>query len=134
MYNKTKQTKYKKFRKSRLKKLEFKANDLKFGTLGLKAAESGIIKSRQILAAKQTIIKKIKKKGKIWVKVFPDLSITSKPIGIRMGKGKGAISNWAARISCGNVLFEVCSTNVNLVFSALKTAGSKLPIKTKIFN
>ena len=93
MYNKIKQTKYKKFRKNRLKKLEFKANDLKFGTLGLKAAESGIIKSRQILAAKQTIIKKIKKKGKIWVKVFPDLSITSKPIGIRMGKGKGVISN-----------------------------------------
>ncbi len=91
--NKSKQIKYKKFKKSRLRKLEFKANNLKFGTIGLKAAESGIIKSNQILAAKQIITKKIKKKGKLWVKIFTDLSITSKPIGTRMGKGKGPISH-----------------------------------------
>ena len=128
-----KQAKYKKFRKSKLKKLELKANKLKFGTFGLKAAESGIIKSTQILAAKQTIIQKIKKKGKIWTRVFPYLSVTSKPIGVRMGRGKGAISHWVAKINCGNVLFEICGKNRAIIFSALKTAGSKLPIKTKIF-
>jgi len=135
MYNKSKQIKYKKFRKSKLKKFEFKSNNkLKFGVLGLKATESGIIKSTQLFSAKQTIMKKIKKKGKIWIMIFPDLSITSKNIGSRMGKGKGVISHWAARISCGNILFEICSVNINIAFSALKTAGSKLPIKTKIVN
>lgn len=123
---------YTKFKKSKLKKLKFKANHLKFGTFGLKAVQSGIIKSNQLLAAKQAISKKIKKKGKLWVNIFTNLSITSKPIGFRMGKGKGAISHWAAKISSGNILFEICSSNFNDSFSALKLAGSKLPIKTKI--
>jgi large subunit ribosomal protein L16 len=92
MYNAPKQTKYKKTKKGRLKKLEFKSNKLKFGTIGLKAAESGIINSRQIEAARQAIARKIKKKGKIWIKIFPDLLITLKPTGVRMGKGKGQVS------------------------------------------
>ena len=84
---------YIKFRKGKLKQLKFKANNLKFGTFGLKAAQSGIIKSNQLLAAKQAISKRIKKKGKLWVNIFTNLSVTSKPIGFRMGKGKGAISH-----------------------------------------
>lgn len=123
---------HKKFKKGKLKRLEFKANNLKFGTLGLKAAQSGIIKSLHLLAAKQAIMKKIKKKGKVWVNIFTNLSITSKPIGVRMGKGKGSISHWATQVNCGNVLFEICSSNYNISFSALKIAGSKLPIKTTI--
>lgn len=93
MYNGPKQTKYKKIKKGKLKKLEFKANSLKFGTAGLKAAESGVINSQQIEAARQAIARKIKRKGKIWIKIFPDLPITSKPTGIRMGKGKGQLSH-----------------------------------------
>lgn len=133
MFTGPKQTKYKKTKKGKLSKFEFKSNDLKFGTVGLKAAESGIISARQIEAARQAIVRKMKRKGKLWIKIFPDLPITSKPTGVRMGKGKGQISHWAARIRGGTVLFEVCGLNFNTVSSALKTGGAKLPIKTKIF-
>lgn len=133
MFNGPKQIKYKKTRKGKLGKLEYKANNLKFGTIGLKAAESGIINSRQIEAARQAIVRKIKRKGKIWIRIFPDLPITSKPTGIRMGKGKGQVSYWGTRVKGGTVLFEICGVNFNTVFSAFKTGGAKLPIKTKIF-
>lgn len=125
--------KYKKTRKGKLVKLEFKSNNLKFGTIGLKAVESGIINSKQIEAARQAIARKIKRKGKIWIRIFPNLPITSKPTGVRMGKGKGQFSHWGARIRGGNVLFEICGVNFSTVVAALKTGGSKLPIKTKIF-
>ena len=134
MYNGPKHIKYKKIKKGKLKKLKFKTINLKFGTLGLKAAESGIIHSRQIEAALQAITKKIKKKGKIWIRIFPDLPITSKPTGIRMGKGKGQFSHWGTRVSGGTILFEICGVNLSTIFSALKTGGGKLSIKTKIFN
>lgn len=133
MFNGPKKTKYKKIRKGRLSRLEFKAKELKFGTVGLKALESGIISSRQIESARQAITRKMKRKGKVWIKIFPDLPVTSKPTGIRMGKGKGAISHWGARISGGTLLFEVCGVNLNSIFAALKTGGAKLPIRTKIF-
>lgn len=126
--------KYKKTKKGKLGRLEFKSNDLKFGTIGLKAAESGILNSRQIEAARQAITRKIKRKGKIWIKIFPDLPITSKSTGVRMGKGKGQFSHWGARVRSGNVLFEICGVNTATVFAALKTGGAKLPIKTKIFS
>jgi large subunit ribosomal protein L16 len=93
MYNGPKQIKYKKIKKGKLKRLEFKANHLTFGTIGLKAVESGIVSSRQIEAARQAIAKKIKRKGKFWIKIFPDLPITAKPTGVRMGKGKGQLSH-----------------------------------------
>ena len=134
MLNGPKYIKYKKTKKGKLKKFEFKSNTLKFGTIGLKAAESGIINSRQIEAARQAITRKIKRKGKVWIRIFPYLPITSKPTGVRMGKGKGNISYWGARIQSGNVLFEICGINFNTSVSALKTGGAKLPIKTKIFN
>ena len=133
MLNGPRQIKYKKTKKGKLVKLEFKANSLKFGTIGLKAAESGIINSHQMEASRQAITRKIKRKGKIWVRIFPDLPITSKPTGIRMGKGKGQISYWGARVRGGTVLFEICGVNLTTVFLALKTGGAKLPIKTKIF-
>jgi large subunit ribosomal protein L16 len=133
MLNGPKQIKYKKTRKGKLVELEFKANDLKFGTIGLKAAESGIINSRQIEAARQAIVRKIKRKGKIWIRIFPNLPITSKPTGVRMGKGKGQVSHWGSRVRGGTVLFEICGVNFSTVFAALRTGGAKLPIKTKIF-
>lgn len=132
--NGPKKTKYKKIKKGRLKKLDFKSNDLKFGTIGLKASESGIIKSKIIESARQAIARKLKRKGKIWIKIFPDLPITSKPVGVRMGKGKGQVSYWSARVRGGTVLFEICGINVFTVISALRTGGAKLSIKTKIFN
>ena len=70
----------------------------------------------------------------MWVKIFPDLPITSKPTGVRMGKGKGQVSHWGARVRGGTVLFEICGVSFNVVIAALKTGGAKLPIRTKIFN
>jgi large subunit ribosomal protein L16 len=134
MLNGPRRTKYKKTKKGKLSELEFKSNDLKFGTIGLKAAESGIISSRQIEAARQAIVRKIKRKGKVWIKIFPDLPITSKPTGVRMGKGKGQVSHWGARVRGGTVLFEICGVSLSVVLAALKTGGAKLPIRTKIFN
>ena len=133
MFNGPKRIKYKKTRKGKLSKLEFKSNKLKFGIIGLKAAESGIISSRQIEAARQAITRKTKRKVKLWIKIFPDLPVTSKPTGVRMGKGKGQHSHWVARVSGGKVLIEACGVSLNTIISALKTGGAKLPIKTKIF-
>jgi large subunit ribosomal protein L16 len=133
MFNGPKRIKFKKTKKGKLVKLEFKANELKFGTIGLKAAEAGILNSRQIESARQSIARKTQRKAKIWIKIFPDLPITSKPTGVRMGKGKGQLSHWGARVRGGTVLFEICGVNTNIIVNALKTAGAKLPIKTKIF-
>lgn len=133
MYNGPKQTKYKKTKKGKLVRLEFKSNNLKFGTVGLKAAESGIISSKQIEAARQAIVRKTKRKGKVWIRIFPDLPVTSKPTGMRMGKGKGQVDHWGARIRGGTVLFEVCGVSLNIALAAFRTGGAKLPIKTKTF-
>lgn len=132
MFNGPKKIKYKKIKKGRLSKFEFKANNLKFGSVGLKALESGLITAKQIEASRQAIVRKMKKKGKLWIKVFPDLPITSKPTGIRMGRGKGEVSHWTARIRSGTILLEACGVNSNIVLTALETGRSKLPIKTKI--
>jgi large subunit ribosomal protein L16 len=134
MLNGPRQTKYKKTRKGKLKKLEFKSNKLTFGTIGLKSLEAGIINSRQIESARQAIVRKLKRKGKVWIKIFPDISITKKPTGVRMGKGKGQVSHWGARVRGGTVLFEICGVNDNIAVAALKTGSAKLPVKTLIFN
>ena len=134
MLNGPRQTKYKKTRKGKLKKLEFKSNKLVFGTIGLKAKEAGIIGARQIESARQAIVRKIKRKGKVWIKIFPDIPITKKPTGIRMGKGKGQVSHWGARVRGGTTIFEICGVNNNAAVAALKTGGAKLPVKTIIFN
>ncbi len=125
--------KFKKIRKGKLRKFEFKSNTLKFGTIGIKAATSGIISARQIEAARQAITRQTKRKGKVWIRVFPDLPITSKPREARMGKGKGSISLWAVKIKGGTVLFEICGIKENVALIALKLGGAKLPIKTLVF-
>ena len=89
MFLQPRKTKYKKTRKGKLKKLEFKANSIRFGELGLKAEVAGLISARQIEAARRTIARKINRKGKIWICIFPDLPVTAKPTESRMGKGKG---------------------------------------------
>jgi large subunit ribosomal protein L16 len=95
--------------------------------------EAGLINASQIESARQAIVRKIKRKGKIWIRIFPDLPITAKSTGVRMGKGKGQFSHWSARVRGGTVIFEVCGVNFKTVLTALKTGGAKLPIKTKIF-
>ena len=134
MFLQPRKTKYKKTRKGKLKKLEFKANTIRFGELGLKAEVAGMITARQIEAARRAIAKKIKRKGKVWICIFPDLPITAKPTESRMGKGKGAVSHWVARVRGGTTLFEVCGVPAHVAADALKSGSKKLPIKTKIFD
>lgn len=133
MSNSAKLNKFVKTKKGKLIKLEFKTNKLKFGTHGLKAAESGMINVKQIEASYQAIVRKMKTKGKVWTRIFPNLAITSKPTLGKMGKGKGNVSHWNVRVAQGKILFEICGINQNIVFSSLKAGGAKLPLKTKIF-
>lgn len=133
MFLQPKKTKYKKTKKGKLRKFEFKTNKLQFGNIGLKAMNSAIITARQIESTRQAMSRKIKKKGKIWIRVFPDLPITAKPISARMGKGKGLLSHWGVRIKSGTILFEICGVkDPKIIKSALKTGSAKLPLKTKI--
>ena len=133
MFLQPKRSKFKKIRKGKLSNLEFKSNKLKFGTIGLKAAESGTITARQIESARQSITRKINRKGKLWIRVFPSLPVTLKPIEVRMGKGKGAVSFWASRIAGGTVIFELCGVTKGTAVAAFRTGGAKLPIKTLVF-
>lgn len=134
MFLQPRKTKYKKTRKGKLKKLEFKANTLNFGELGLKAIVAGLVSARQIEAARRAIARKIKRKGKIWIRIFPDLPITAKATESRMGKGKGAVSYWASRVKGGTTLFEICGVPKHVAIEALRSGSKKLPIKTKIFD
>ena len=134
MFLQPKKLKYKKIKKGKLSKLEFKSNTLKFGEIGLKTEESGMISARQIEASRRSIIRKLKKRGKVWIRIFPDLPITAKPSESRMGKGKGVVSHWVARVSGGTTIFEICGVPNHIAVSALKSGSHKLPIKTRIFN
>jgi large subunit ribosomal protein L16 len=134
MFLQPRKTKYRKTKKGRLRKLEFKSNRVTFGELGLKARVAGMITANQIEAARQTIARKTKRKGKIWIRIFPDLPVTAKPIESRMGKGKGAVSYWVARVRGGTTLFEICGIPKHIAIEALKAGSKKLPIKTKIFD
>jgi len=132
MFLQPKKTKYKKIKKGNKLKFNFKNNKLKFGDIGLLSIESGIITARQIESARQIINRKIKRKGKVWIRVFPNLPVTSKPTEVRMGKGKGNVSHWCVKVASGTMLFEICNDNSYDSIKALKSGNYKLPIKTKI--
>jgi large subunit ribosomal protein L16 len=134
MFLQPRKTKYKKTRKGKLKKFEFKANTIRFGELGLKAQAAGLISAPQIEAARRAIARKIKRKGKIWICIFPDLPITSKPTESRMGKGKGSVDHWVARVRGGTTLFEICGVPRHIAVEALKAGSKKLSVRTKIFD
>ena len=125
--------KFKNYRKGKITKLEFKSNKLKFGTIGLKCIESGIITARQLESARQSIVRKTNRKIKLWIRIYPNLPITAKPSEVRMGKGKGAVHHWAAKVKAGQVIFEMCCTEFYLSTLAFNIGKSKLPLRTKIF-
>lgn len=127
-----KKTKFKKVQKGKISKLNFKSNKLNFGLIGLKSVESGTVSAKQIEASRQAIMRKIKRSGKLWIRIYPNTPITKKPTEVRMGKGKGSVAYYSAKVSSGTVLFELCGVNKNTAISAFKTGGAKLPIKTKI--
>lgn len=114
-----------------LKGTAFRGNTVAFGDFGLVAAEGDWITNRQIEAARIAMTRKIKRGGKVWIRVFPDVPYTKKPAETRMGKGKGSPEHWVASVKPGVVMFELAGVSRELAESAMKLAGSKLPIKTR---
>lgn len=134
MFLQPKKFKFKKIQKGKLTKLKYKSNKLTFGNIGLKANQSGRITARQLESARQAIVRKIKRKGKLWINIFPNIPVTKKPTEVRMGKGKGNVDYWAARVKLGTILFELVGVNLKNAQAAFKTGKAKLPIKTVIVN
>ena len=104
---------------------------LNYGSFGLKALQPERITSRQIESARKTITRHLKRAGKMWIRIFPDVPVSKKPAEVRMGKGKGANEFWVCRVKPGRIMFEVDGVNVNEARQALLLAAAKLPIKTK---
>jgi len=127
-----KRTKYRKQQKGRNRGKAYKGNSLAFGTYGLKAIELGRINSRQIEAGRVALSRTMKRTGKIWIRVFPDKPLTAKPVGVRMGKGKGSVEEWVMNIKPGRIIFEITGVNDETAVRALTLAAAKLPFKTKI--
>ena len=127
-----KKTKYRKMQKGRIRGKATRGNKVTDGEYGLQALELGLITSNQIEAARVAMTRYIKRGGKVWIKIFPDKPITSKPIGTRMGKGKGAPEYWVAVVKPGRVMFEIAGVPEEVAREALRLAMNKLPNKTKI--
>ncbi len=127
-----KRTKYRKVMKGRNRGKSAKANSLAFGDIAVKAVEAGRINSRQIEAARITSTRKIKRQGKIWIRVFPAKPLTAKPLETRMGKGKGPVDQWVMNIKPGRIIFEMGGVEHVLAREALMLAVHKLPFKCKI--
>jgi len=127
-----KRTKYRKQQKGRIKGNATRGTRVDFGDFGIKAMEPGRISSRQIESARIAMTRRMKRVGKVYIRIFPDKPITSKPAEVRMGKGKGAIDHWAASVHPGRILFEVGGgVPLELAKESMRLAQQKLPIKTK---
>ena len=129
-----KKTRYRKQMKlyRHLKIKETRGCTLEFGEFGLRAMEAGWVTNRQIEAARQTMVRHIKRGGKVWIKVYPDKPLTSKPAEVRMGKGKGAVEHWVAEVKSGRIMYEITGVADKVALEALELAAAKLPIKTKV--
>ncbi|MEO0467978.1 MAG: 50S ribosomal protein L16 [Bacteroidota bacterium] len=126
-----KKVKYRKVQKGRMKGNAGRGTEISFGSFALKALEQSFITSRQIEACRITISRAMKREGNMWIRIFPDKSITKKPAEVRMGKGKGNPEYWAARVTPGRLLFELDGVPEEVAREALRLAANKLPIKTK---
>jgi large subunit ribosomal protein L16 len=127
-----KRQKYRKVQRGRMRGAAYKGSTLDFGEIGLKCLEPGEITARQIEAARVAITRKVKRGGKLWIRIFPDRPFTKKPAETRMGKGKGNPEGFVARIKPGKILFELAGVEEVLAKEALQNAAFKLPLKTKI--
>jgi large subunit ribosomal protein L16 len=127
-----KRVKWRKQHKGRMKGKANRGNSITFGEFAIQATTCGYITNRQIEAARIAMTRKIKRGGNVWIKIFPDKSLTRKPAEVRMGKGKGSPDKWVAVIKPGRVLFEISHEDAELSKSALKLAMYKLPVKTRI--
>jgi large subunit ribosomal protein L16 len=126
-----KKTKYRKQFKGRTKGLASRGTELSFGQFGLRSEGTERITSRQIEAARRAMTRYIKRGGKIWIRIFPDIPVTKKPAEVGMGSGKGGIDHYAARVRPGRIMFEMEGVREDVAREAMRLAGRKLPIKTK---
>ena len=127
-----KKTKYRKALKGRIHGSAKGGFSLNFGSYGLKTVEPERITARQIEAARRAITRQMKRQGRVWIRVFPDLPVTGKPAEVRMGKGKGSVEYWAARVAPGRIMFEIDGVADDIARDALKLGAAKLPIRTRI--
>jgi large subunit ribosomal protein L16 len=126
-----KRTKFRKAHKGRIHGLASSAANLSFGQFGLKAMEPERITARQIEAARRALTRNMKRAGRVWIRVFPDVPVSKKPLEVRMGSGKGAPELWVARVKPGRILFEIDGVPVEVAKQSLALAAAKLPIKTR---
>jgi large subunit ribosomal protein L16 len=129
-----KRQKYRKVQRGRMSGVAKRGATIAFGEFGLKTLEAGKITSRQIEAARVAITRKVKRGGKLWIRIFPDFPYTKKPAETRMGKGKGNPEGFVARVKPGRILFEIAGIDEELARQALTNASFKLPVKTKIID
>ncbi len=125
-----KRTKFRKQHKGRNRGLAQSGNKVSFGEFGLKATARGRITARQIESARRAMTRHVKRGGKIWIRIFPDTPITKKPIEVRMGKGKGNVEYWVAKIQPGKVMYEIEGVSEDVARQAFKLAAAKLPVQT----
>src|SRR6201993_3557812 len=124
-------TKFRKAHKGRIKGVATSAANLDFGEYGLKAMEPDRITARQIEAARRALTRHMKRAGRVWIRMYPDVPVSKKPLEVRMGSGKGAPEFWVARVKPGRILFEVDGVSQQIAREALTLAAAKLPIKTR---
>src|SRR6056297_950276 len=127
-----KKTKFRKQFKGRIKGVAKGGMDLNFGQYGLKALEPERVTARQIEAARRAITRFMKRQGRVWIRIFPDVPVSKKPTEVRMGKGKGSPEYWAARVKPGRIMFEIDGVNEEIAREALRLGGAKLPIRTRV--
>jgi large subunit ribosomal protein L16 len=127
-----KRTKFRKAFKGRIHGNAKGGTLLNFGSFGLKALEPERVTARQIEAARRAITRQMKRAGRVWIRIFPDVPVTKKPTEVRMGKGKGAIELWAARVAPGRIMFEIDGVAEETAREALRLGAAKLPIRTRI--
>jgi large subunit ribosomal protein L16 len=127
-----KKTKYRKQFKGRISGMAKGGSALNFGSFGLKSLEPERVTARQIEAARRAITRQMKRQGRVWIRIFPDVPVTGKPAEVRMGSGKGSVEFWAARVEPGRIMFEVDGVPDDVAREALRLGAAKLPVRTKI--
>lgn len=126
-----KRQKYRKQQKGRIHGIAYKGSTVSFGSFALKSLDSGYITNRQLEAARIAMTRYMKREGKVWIRIFPDKPITSKPLEVRMGKGKGAVDHFVAVVKPGRIMFEIDGVSREIAVEALRLAAQKLPVMTK---
>ncbi len=127
-----KRTKFRKMQKGRIRGLAYRGSTVAYGSFGIKTMDEGFITSRQIEAARIAITRYMKREGQVWIRIFPDKPMTSKPAEVRMGKGKGAPSHWVAPVRPGRIMFEVDGVELDTAKEALRLGAQKLPVRCKL--